>query len=167
MKEFEEALVSKCKNDKIPEEYNYFGRVIGEWDLDWNDRLDSPTPRRVKGEWLFSWVLDGMAVQDVFIVPSRTERLTDIQPDAAYGTTVRLFNPETMVWEVFYGCPEECARLQAHKEGDKIVLTESTGLMKWIFSDITDNSFTWRSTAKNEEGKWITLARVFATRKKN
>ena len=86
MKEFEEALVCKCKNERIPEEFNYFGKVIGEWDLDWNDRLNTSTPRRVKGEWIFSWVLDGMAVQDVFIVPSRAERLTDIQPDAAYGT---------------------------------------------------------------------------------
>lgn len=80
MKEFEEALVCKCKNERIPEEFNYFGKVIGEWDLDWNDRLNTSTPRRVKGEWIFSWVLDGMAVQDVFIVPSRAERLTDIQP---------------------------------------------------------------------------------------
>ena len=167
MKEFEEALVCKCKNERIPEEFNYFGKVIGEWDLDWNDRLNTSTPRRVKGEWIFSWVLDGMAVQDVFIVPSRAERLTDIQPDAAYGTTIRLFNIERQVWEIFYGCPEECARLEARKEGDEIILTEITSkAMKWIFSDITDNSFTWRSIAKNPAGDWITLARVYATRKK-
>ena len=54
MKEFEEALVCKCKNERIPEEFNYFGKVIGEWDLDWNDRLNTSTPRRVKGEWIFS-----------------------------------------------------------------------------------------------------------------
>jgi len=167
MKEFEEALVCKCKNERIPEEFNYFGKVIGKWDLDWNDRLNTSTPRRVKGEWIFSWVLDGMAVQDVFIVPSRAERLTDIQPDAAYGTTIRLFNIERQVWEIFYGCPEECARLEARKEGDEIILTEITSkAMKWIFSDITDNSFTWRSIAKSPAGDWITLARVYATRKK-
>lgn len=167
MKEFEAALVSEGKSERIPEEYNFFGKVIGEWDLDWNDHLNTPTPRRVKGEWIFSWVLDRMAIQDVFIVPSRTERLIDIQPDAAYGTTLRLFNPEKQVWEIFYGCPEECARLEARKEGDEIVLTEITSQgMKWIFSDITDNSFTWRSTAINEDGEWITLAKVFATRKK-
>ena len=108
-----------------------------------------------------------MAVQDVFIVPSRAERLIDIQPDAAYGTTIRLFNTERQVWEIFYGCPEECARLEARKEGDEIILTEITSkAMKWIFSDITDNSFTWRSIAKSPAGDWITLARVYATRKK-
>jgi hypothetical protein len=48
MKEFEEALVCKCKNERIPEEFNYFGKVIGEWDLDWNDRLNTSTPRRVR-----------------------------------------------------------------------------------------------------------------------
>lgn len=167
MKAFEEALISEGKNEKIPEEYNFFGKVIGEWDLDWYDRLNTPSPRHVKGEWIFSWVLDGMAVQDVFIVPSREERLINIEPDAAYGTTLRIFNPERMIWEVFYGCPEECARLEACKEGDEIILTEITSQgMKWIFSDITDNSFTWRSKAQMANGNWITLARVFATRKK-
>ena len=131
-------------------------KSLANGDLDWNDRLNTSTPRRVKGEWIFSWVLDGMAVQDVFIVPSRAERLTDIQPDAAYGTTIRLFNIERQVWEIFYGCPEECARLEARKEGDEIILTEITSkAMKWIFSDITDNSFTWRSIAKSPAGDWI------------
>ncbi|MFR8356193.1 MAG: hypothetical protein ACLVEJ_11450 [Parabacteroides sp.] len=169
MKEFEEALVCKCKNERIPEEFNYFEKVIGEWDLDWNDRLNTSTPRRVKGEWIFSWVLDGMAVQDVFIVPSRAERLIDIQPDAAYGTTIRLFNTERQVWEIFYGCPEECARLEACKEGDEIILTEITSkAMKWIFSDITDNSFsTWRGIAKKPCRSWITLAESTLQRNKN
>ena len=44
MKEFEAALVSEGKSERIPEEYNFFGKVIGEWDLDWNDHLN--TPRR-------------------------------------------------------------------------------------------------------------------------
>ena len=57
--------------------------------------------------------------------------------------------------------------LEIFVEGDEIILTEITSkAMKWIFSDITDNSFTWRSIAKSPAGDWITLARVYATRKK-
>ena len=32
MKEFEAALVSEGKSERIPEEFNFFGKVIGEWD---------------------------------------------------------------------------------------------------------------------------------------
>ena len=85
MEDFVGALVCDHKNDRIPEEYNFFGKLVGVWDLDWNDHLHEAKKRRVKGEWIFSWVLEGMAIQDTFIVPSRVERLTDIQPDASYG----------------------------------------------------------------------------------
>ena len=75
MKTFAEVLCSNEKNERIPEAYDYFGGLIGEWDIEWNDRLNDAVPRRVKGEWIFSRVLEGTAIQDLFIVPSRTERL--------------------------------------------------------------------------------------------
>ncbi|MGI5076107.1 hypothetical protein E4N71_11930 [Treponema vincentii] len=39
----------------------------------------------------------------MFIVPSRTERLSNPQADAEYGTTLRIYNPKTMAWDIFYG----------------------------------------------------------------
>ena len=96
MNEFITALCSNARNGRIPEEYDFFGGLIGEWDIIWDDHLEEAEPRRVKGEWIFSRVLDGMAVQDLFIVPSREERLRNKQPDAEYGTTLRIFNPKTM-----------------------------------------------------------------------
>ena len=64
MKSFAEALCSNEKNDRIPETYDYFGGLIGEWAIEWNDRLNDTVPRRVKGEWIFSRVLEGIAVQE-------------------------------------------------------------------------------------------------------
>lgn len=104
MNEFITALCSNTRNGRIPEEYDFFGGLIGEWDIVWNDHLEDAEPRKVKGEWIFSRVLDGTAVQDLFIVPSREECLINKQPDAEYGTTLRIFNPETMAWDIFYGC---------------------------------------------------------------
>ena len=75
MHDFTTALCSKVRNGRIPEEYDFFGILIGEWDIVWNDHLEEVNPRKVKGEWIFSRVLDGTAVQDLFIVPSRTERM--------------------------------------------------------------------------------------------
>ena len=69
MHDFTTALCSKVRNGRIPEEYDFFGILIGEWDIVWNDHLEEVNPRKVKGEWIFSRVLDGTAVQDLLLSP--------------------------------------------------------------------------------------------------
>lgn len=167
MEEFAKALCAQSKSAGIPDEYNLFGPVVGEWDLEWIDHLDTEQERHVKGEWIFSWVLEGTAIQDVFIVPSRTERLINPQPDGEYGTTIRIYDPETFSWNVFFGCSTSAIRLNARKEGDEVVITEITeGNMKWIFSDIKENSFQWRKVMRDDTLSWRLVAKAFATRKK-
>lgn len=167
IKEFSTALCSEKRSRRIPEELDFFGSLVGEWEIEWTDRLYDATPRRVKGEWIFSWVLDGTAIQDLFIVPSRSERLINKQPDAEYGTTLRIFNPKTSAWDIFYGCTGEAIRLTARKTGDNIVLTENTtGRMRYVFSDMTATAFHWRKEQQNENGTWQTVARVVATKRR-
>lgn len=168
MNEFVAALCSDARNERIPEEYDFFGGLIGEWDIVWNDHLEGAEPRRVKGEWIFSRVLDGTAVQDLFIVPSRVERLRDKQPDAEYGTTLRIFNPRTMAWDIFYGCMGEAIRLTARRASEEIILIENTTeKMRYVFSDITPHSFLWRKERMNEKGEWVVVAKVTAEKKQN
>ncbi|KGN96873.1 hypothetical protein EII14_09035 [Alloprevotella sp. OH1205_COT-284] len=162
------ALCSNVRSKRIPEEYDFFGMLIGEWDIIWNDHLEDTEPRRVKGEWIFSRVLDGTAVQDLFIVPSREERLQNKQPDAEYGTTLRIFNPKTMVWDIFYGCTGEAIRLTAQKVGNEIILTENTTKkMRYVFSDIKAFSFLWRKERMDKNNEWQIVAKVTAERKQN
>jgi hypothetical protein len=167
MNPFSEALVSSQKNPSIPEDRNYFGQFVGEWDFDWYEGKREDAKRHVKGEWIFSWVLDGTAVQDVFICPSRAERLTNPQPDGEYGTTIRFYNPNTGAWDIFYGCTGEASRLEARKEKDEIVLTEvQERKMKWIFSEITENSFHWRHMRAEDGQNWEVRCEFFAVRRK-
>lgn len=166
MNEFIKALVCTQKSNSIPDEQNIFGTLIGEWEFEWIDNHGTEKERHVKGEWIFSWILDGTAIQDVFICPSREERSHNKQPDAAYATTLRIYNPEKQTWDVFYGCTGDNTRLEARKEGDKIVLTEITSQqMKWIFSDITEKSFHWQNNILQEDHQWKTIGELFAKRK--
>ena len=166
MNEFINALCSNTLNERISEEYDFFGSLIGEWDIVWNDHLEDAEPRMVKGEWIFSRVLDGTAVQDIFIVPSRSERLRDKQLDAEYGTTLRIYNPQTMAWDIFYGCMGEAIRLTARKVGEEIILTENTTRkMRYVFSDIKSSSFLWRKERMNENDEWLTVAKVMAEKR--
>ena len=164
--EFVQALCSTAKSGQIPEEHDFFGMLIGSWDIEWTDNLESKEPRSVKGEWIFSRVLDGTAVQDLFIVPSRAELLKNPQPDAEYGTTVRIYNPKNGTWDIFYGCTGEAFRLTARKEKDEIVLTENTEeKMRYIFSEITGSSFLWRKEMIGSDKSWKTVAKVYARKK--
>ncbi len=167
MKEFAETLLAESKSDRIPEEYNFFGPMIGEWDFEWVDRHGTEQERHIKGEWIFSWILEGTGVQDIFICPSREERRMNRQKDAEYGTTVRLFNPNTKAWDIFYGYMGGATRLEARKEGDKIVLTEITlQNMKWEFSEITEKSFRWQNLRAQEGSTWRLQGELFAKRRK-
>lgn len=65
MEEFAIGLCCSAKSDLIPEAQNIFGALIGEWDIEWIDHLETGTERHIKGEWIFSWILEGIGIQDL------------------------------------------------------------------------------------------------------
>ena len=166
MKEFIKALVSKNKSNIVPAEHNLFGHFVGEWDFEWIDCYGTAEERHIKGEWIFQWILEGTAIQDVFICPSRKERLTNYQPDAAYGTTVRMYNPDTLAWDILYTELGGATQLEGKREGNRIVQTEiNEKNIQWVFSEITTTSFRWQRMVKRPDGTWETEAELFAVRR--
>ncbi|MHC1746773.1 MAG: hypothetical protein AB9856_00115 [Cellulosilyticaceae bacterium] len=172
MNEFANALISKKRSDRIPEEFDYFGQFVGEWEFEWIDNHRTDKERHIKGEWIFSWILEGTAIQDIFICPSRAEKLVNPQDDAEYGTTVRIYNSKKQVWDIFYGCNGETTLLEATRKNDTIVLTclninRENYKMKWVFSEITETSFHWRNIFSIDAGNtWNVCGELFAIRKK-
>ena len=73
MDTFADALVSG-RTGKIPDDYDWFAPLIGDWDCDYSDELINNRKRFVKGEWIFRRILEGAGIQDVFIFPSRGTR---------------------------------------------------------------------------------------------
>ena len=52
-----------------------FGLFVGEWEFDWTGYdEDGDETLTERGEWIFGWVLEGRAVQDVWIIPGRERR---------------------------------------------------------------------------------------------
>ncbi len=163
---FIDALIADSKSDFILSKDDIYSKLIGEWDVIWVENEGTNNERKVKGEWLFSRILEGMAIQDMFIVPSRTERKINPQPDGEYGTTIRIYNPNTNNWDIYYGCTGYAFRLEGKKEGESIVHTEITeGKMKWVISDITENSFKWEKLICDNTGIWNLEGLVYAKRK--
>ncbi len=165
---FIEALTSTERNPLvIPEEYDWFAPLIGDWDIEWVTKFGQREPEHIQGEWLFSRVLNGTAIQDIFICPSREIRQQTQKLGAEYGTTIRVFNPDQKIWESFYGCTGQATRLHTRKEGDKIISTEITQeRMQWVFSEITEDTFHWQRQVLFNGLQWTVWGEVFATRRK-
>ncbi|MCD7908474.1 MAG: hypothetical protein LUH04_12495 [Clostridium sp.] len=151
MQDFFEALTSERKNAALPEAFNYFGKLIGSWQINY---VEPDNSRVIKGQWHFSWVLEGMAIQDVIILP-----------DYEYGTSLRIFNPHTRAWDVAYGYTGKIIRLEARKQGEMIVLTYvDDENRKWVFTEIGDNQFHWQNVTVKADGEWHINAEIYAKR---
>lgn len=151
MDSFSEALLSG-RTDKIPEEYDWFAPLIGDWDCDYTDDFEGKS-RFVKGEWIFRRILEGAGIQDIFIFPSRSTKENDPQPDGEYGTSLRMYNRQENCYDVVYTCDHCMKRLCFRKEGGRLVgkLLDAEDTY-WIFSDITEDSFRWENAVIKEDG---------------
>ncbi|MBQ6550444.1 MAG: hypothetical protein IJL78_03460 [Lachnospiraceae bacterium] len=149
---FSDALLSE-KTDRIPDEYDWFAPLLGDWDCDYYDEYPAGSKRHVKGEWIFRRILEGTGIQDIFIFPSRSTKETDPQPDGEYGTSLRMFNKEKKCYDVVYTCDHTMKRLCFRKAGDRLagkVLDEKATY--WIFSEMTGESFRWEFVTFGEDG---------------
>src|SRR5262245_55548893 len=71
---FPGILLSGGRSPTIPPADDLYGWLIGSWELDLTAYDDEGHVNHGTGEAHFAWVLEGRAVQDVFINPRRSER---------------------------------------------------------------------------------------------
>lgn len=148
---FFDALISDGKNANLPEEYDFFSGLIGSWKIEY---IDKKTEIPLKGEWHFARVLDGMAIQDVIIIPSYES-----------GITLRVFNPNKKAWDVTYSFVGRVIRLEANIQDGKIVLDNiDNENRKWVFVKIEDNNFRWLDVSGNGCGEWRVDFEIIAQR---
>jgi hypothetical protein len=151
-----ETLFAREPHPSLGEHAQTYQRVIGSW----RGELHSPlfgTAHRASVEAHFAWVLEGRAVQDVWITPARDAR--GAHESAAlqwYGSTLRVFDPTRAVWRTVWTDPGRQLRIEllGTRHGDDIV---QVGLrdgrpIRWTFSSITRDAFTWQGHALNADG---------------
>src|SRR5439155_11817972 len=83
------ALASTNANPSMGNEARTFDRFVGTWDCDFSFHLDDGSVRHKRGELLFGWLLDGRAVQDIWITyPADGQKDHDrhVAPVLRYGS---------------------------------------------------------------------------------
>jgi hypothetical protein len=94
------VLAAPGRSPHIPEAADAYGWLVGSWDLDVRHYGVDVTALHVQGEAHFGWVLEGRAVQDVWIMPRRSERTAGLDRRGTYGTTLRVWDPPIQGWRV-------------------------------------------------------------------
>ena len=84
----------------------------------------------------------------------------------AYGTTVRMYNPDTLAWDILYTELGGATQLEARWEKDRIVQTVvNNDNLRWVFSEITQTSFHWQRLVRTDGEHWTVEAELFAVRR--
>lgn len=167
---FAEALVSQSRSPQISAQEDIYAKLLGVWDVEARDRTDDGTFQVTGGEWFFARTLEGRAVQDVWIAPTRANRRTAARLANRYGTSVRTFDPHTRRWQVTWFNPVTGAFdvLHTRMDGERIVQEGTQGngrRIRWIFAEITDKTFHWTGEGQLPDGSWRLEAEFFGRRR--
>lgn len=151
---------------KLEEKLMLFGQFIGDWDVV-EARYPQPDGTEIKrqGEIHFGWILDGRAIQDVWMTYSENPRRF-----VPVGTTIRFYDPTMDAWRSVWISPIQgvVQTFIGRKVDDEIVLESKTKEgypEKWIFSNITPQSFRWRSVETHDNGKTWQLTEEMQVRR--
>ena len=168
---FHSVLAAPSRSVEISEAADVYGWLIGSWELDVRKYRVDVAALGLKGEAHFGWVLEGRAVQDVWIMPKRAEREGPPERNRnMYGTTLRVWDPLIEAWRVTWNNPVNGTRdeLVGRWSGKDVVQvgTHSDGTpIRWIFSEITRESFRWTGEALEADGNTWRLEGEFLGRR--
>jgi hypothetical protein len=172
--DFPAVLHAQGPDPERAEALKLYGRFVGSWDADITAQGADGISHRAAGEIHFGWVLQGRAIQDVWMIP----RLADRKDAAAfpiagnwYGTTLRIYDPTIDAWRIYWIDPATNSFRQqiGCAQGENIVqegTTETGAHTRWSFTKITANSFHWLGEAKPAGvPDWRLLVEVRANRR--
>ncbi len=148
------ALKATSPHPALGNQAQVLGRIIGTWDVEYTDFAKDGTATHRTGEFIVGWIMDGQAIQDLWIVnPSGTRKEREVYTDLHW------FNAKTRTWHATFVDPEHgsVAKFAGGPVGNDRYVLETSDLgskqTRWSFNDIRADSFVWRDEASNDDGK--------------
>lgn len=156
---FIKALVSDGPAAERSEQMTLYGWLIGRWSMDAICYFDDGRQHKGGGEIHFSWVLEGRAIQDVWILPG-----------IFYGTTLRVYDPGIDAWHILWSDPlrQFYTRQIGRRRGNDIIQegkNDAGEAIRWSFTKITADSFHWIGERSRDDGKIWELQAEFSARR--
>jgi hypothetical protein len=144
------VLVSAGRSPEIPEASDLYGWLVGDWRLEvlhyWGINVAA---QGLQGEVHAGWVLEGRAIQDVWVMPPRPQRTSP--PDKKlnmYGTTLRVWDATIDGWRITWRNPagdhhEEQIGRRSGRDIVQLGTRPDGTATRWSFSEMTQDSFHW------------------------
>jgi hypothetical protein len=154
------ALKAMGPHPSLGDQAKVFSRLVGTWDVEYTDfRKDGKITHR-SGQLIVGWVMDGRAIQDLWIVyPSGTRK------DREVYTDLRYYDPKSGMWPATFIDPEHAsvARFTGGAVGDDRIVFDTRDFggtdTRWSINDIRPDSFVWREEESLDGGKtWRLVA---------
>jgi len=123
---FLEALPSPERAPELADVDDIFGFLIGSWEVEAVLRDREGRTKSIRGEVHASWVLEGRAIQDLFIFPRRADRASGVPVHGdRYATTIRTYDRTLRAWRVNFINPaadETSAQLIGRRHGNEVAM---------------------------------------------
>jgi hypothetical protein len=141
-----------------------FRDLIGSWQwtgFDYTEKGRVPT----RGKWIFEVMLNGNAVQDVFIFENPSG---GSPPFLEYGTTIRFPNADGKTWTAVWIGPlnKTVREFTARRENDEIIMESENDVhrpIRWIFAHLQADKFHWRGEV-HDGRRWVLYEELDARR---
>jgi len=155
---FAEALHATGPASDRAENLKLYGWLIGDWAMDAVVTKADGSKYAGPGEIHFGWVLEGRAIQDVWILPG-----------LFHGTTLRVYDPKLDAWHILWSDPlhQVYRRQLGRRSGADIVQIgeDEAGLpVRWSFVDVAPDSFRWLGERSPDRDRWELQAEFRARR---
>ncbi len=167
-----DVLGAKGPIPELASQLMVYGQFVGAWEGRVIVYRSDGSRREESCEVYFGWVLEGRAIQDVWIGPARQDRKEDGRDKKKdmYGTTLRVYDPEKDVWHVTWIDPntQSYNSMIGKKIGAELIqeFREEGTLCQWLFTDISENYFHWIGRESKDEGKTWRVGNEFFMHRK-
>lgn len=169
---FHDVLGAPGRAAEIPESLDAYGWLIGDWELEvvryWGEDVSA---QGLTAEAHFAWVLEGRAVQDVWIMPARADRSGRVDPQMnMYGSTMRAWDASIRAWRITWSNPagghfEQQIGRRSGRDVVQVGVRPDGTPTRWTFTEITPHSFRWLGESLAPDGRTWTLEGEFRARR--
>lgn len=170
---FLRGLAASGPAAEYAEQLMLYGQFVGDWLAETTELMADGTVVPSRWDIRFDWVLEGRAIQDLWISPVREGRNVGWSESGnRYSTTLRVYDPKIDAWHIIWVNPPNgyITRQLARKVGNEIVqiadIDASGSLVRWVYRDITRDSFRWCNERSVDQGNsWRLVQEMRASRK--
>lgn len=148
------ALAAAGPNSAVADQSKVLESLVGSWDVEYMDVLKDGRQQHRTGQFIVAWVLDGRAIEDVWIVdPSEGRHDREVYAD------VRYFDSKSRTWPTVFIDPEHAsiAKFTGGATADGRMVLQTTDLgrpqSRWSFVDIEPETCVFRDEYSTDGGE--------------